>query len=403
MMSFLSFLSILASWVLSLLLMPLLAMAGVLLLEVGMARRRTSHIDTERGRRPRIAVLIPAHDEEAGLPLTIASVREQLLPGDRLLVIADNCSDNTAAIARAGGAEVRERHDALRRGKGYALDFGIRCLATEPPEVLIVVDADCLLGTGAIDALSIDASSTQRPTQALYLMRAPPGSGPARKIAEFAFVVKNLVRPLGLHRLGLPVPLTGTGMAFPWTVLRTVSLASGHIVEDMQLGIDLARQGTPVRFCPQALVHSMFPGSADGVQGQRTRWEHGHLSVLLKEGPRLLLRGLRLRSLGVFALGLDLCVPPVALLAMLLLGMLACCAGFALAGGAIVPLVVAALAFLMFSIALVSAWWGFGRDIVPFRALMYAGFYMVSKIPVYLRFLGNRQSTWVRAKRDNES
>lgn len=63
-------------------------------------------------------------------------------------MVADNCTDDTARLASAAGAEVIERHDALLRGKGYALDFGVRHLAQQPPDVVIVVDADCQVAEG---------------------------------------------------------------------------------------------------------------------------------------------------------------------------------------------------------------------------------------------------------------
>ena len=86
---------------------------------------------TDVGVRPPVAVLVPAHNESSGLLPTLANIQSQLLPGDRLLVVADNCSDDTAALARAAGAEVVERNDPTRRGKGYALDWGVQHLEFE--------------------------------------------------------------------------------------------------------------------------------------------------------------------------------------------------------------------------------------------------------------------------------
>src|SRR5205085_6347229 len=85
-------------------------------------------------RRPRVAVLMPAHNEAAGIAASLATVTPQLVAGDRLLVVADNCVDDTAAVAAAAGAEVVQRRDTTRRGKGYALGFGLRHLAPDPPE-----------------------------------------------------------------------------------------------------------------------------------------------------------------------------------------------------------------------------------------------------------------------------
>ena len=91
-----------------------------------------------------------------------------MLEGDRLLVVADNCSDDTAALARTAGAEVVERSNAQQRGKGYALDFGVRHLASAAPDVMIIVDADCQVGEGSIERLANCCIDSGRPTQALY-------------------------------------------------------------------------------------------------------------------------------------------------------------------------------------------------------------------------------------------
>jgi glycosyltransferase involved in cell wall biosynthesis len=70
---------------------------------------------------------------------SLRSILPQLAEADRLLVVADNCSDDTAAIATAEGAETIERSDLAHRGKGYALDFGIRHLELDAPDVVIVI------------------------------------------------------------------------------------------------------------------------------------------------------------------------------------------------------------------------------------------------------------------------
>jgi cellulose synthase/poly-beta-1,6-N-acetylglucosamine synthase-like glycosyltransferase len=353
-------------------------------------------------RRPRIAILVPAHNEEAGLPATIASLIPQLQAGDRVLVVADNCSDGTAAAALRAGAEVRERSNQQLRGKGYALDFGVQCLAEDAPEVMIIVDADCIVSAGAIDRLARTAMMSGRPVQALYLMHAPPGSGLMKKIAEFAWIVKNLVRPLGFFRLGLPCQLMGTGMAFPWSTISSASLANGHIVEDMKLGMDLAKAGTAPLFCPHAMVYSMFPASAAGTDSQRTRWEHGHISMIVSEAPTLIAQGLLRGSGAMLALALDLCVPPVALLMLLVMAGFAVTLLFALLSGEVGPLMLASITAAALGLAILLSWWRYGRQTLSVRNLMMALLYIFWKIPLYLRFFVNRQVEWVRSKRDSE-
>jgi len=352
--------------------------------------------------RPRVAILIPAHNEEAGLPATLSSLQSQLGIADRILVVADNCRDRTADVARRAGVDVVERSHAELRGKGYALDFGVQALAAAPPDVVVIVDADCIVGDGAIVRLAGLAFQHQRPVQALYLMHTPVGSGPLKKIAEFAWIVKNKVRPLGWFRLGWPCQLMGTGMAFPWQTIRASRLATGHIVEDMKLGMDLALAGSAPMFCPHALVYSYFPTSNEGTQSQRTRWEHGHLSMITSTAPATLLAGVRRASAGLFAFGLDLCVPPLALLVLLVCGLTGLSLLLALSGGPVAPLVLGILAGTALGAAILMAWWRHGRAVLNGKELALAAWYVAAKVPLYFRFLFHRQVAWVRSKRDTE-
>ena len=202
-----------------------------------------------------VVVVVPAHDEEGGISATIAGVQSQLGPGDRVLVVADNCSDGTAGLARTAGAEVIERSDRERRGKGYALAFGIDHLDPNPPDVVIVVDADCRLTPGSIDALVQRAVETQRPVQADYVLQ-PAKRSAISMISALAFLVRNRVRPRGLRRLGQPCQLDGTGMAFPWSVVRAAPDLGANIVEDLVMGIELALLGHEPLLCIEAGVRS---------------------------------------------------------------------------------------------------------------------------------------------------
>lgn len=353
---------------------------------------------------PRFAVLIPAHNEAGGIAATLGEVIAQLGPRDRAVVVADNCSDKTADIARAAGAIVLERSDSERRGKGYALDHGVRHLeAADPPDVLIIVDADCLLSRHTLDRLARHCQAIGRPVQGRYLMRYPQSARTVgARIAEFAFVVKNWVRPLGLARMDLPCPLLGAGMAFPWAVIRDAQLASGNIVEDMRLGSDLAAAGQGARFLEAASVYSTFPMAAEGQQSQRRRWEHGHLQTLIGEVPRLLARGIRERRFETFAYGLDLAVPPLALLLMVQTLAFGLAALAALLGAGSAPLVVCTAGMAALAVAVLLAWRRFARDVLPLADLLAAPLYMLRKLPVYFRFISARQTAWVRSRRDHE-
>ena len=109
-----------------------------------------------------------------------------------------------------------ERRDLTKQGKGYALDYALAQLDANPPNIVAVIDADCHASDGAIEEMARTCAATGRPVQVLDLMTAPENSPVNYRVAEFAWRVRNWVRPLGLAALGLPCPLMGTGMAFPW-------------------------------------------------------------------------------------------------------------------------------------------------------------------------------------------
>jgi cellulose synthase/poly-beta-1,6-N-acetylglucosamine synthase-like glycosyltransferase len=348
--------------------------------------------------RRSLAVLVPAHNEEGGIAAALATVVAQLRDGDRLLVVADNCSDATAATARAAGAEVVERSSTLR-GKGYALACGIDHLRADPPAAVVIVDADCVLTAGALDALMTDLAATSRPVQALYLMLAAPDAGLGRRLAQFAWRVRNWSRPAGWHRLGLPCQLMGTGMAFSWPMLEHARLANASIVEDMKLGIELAVGGAAPVFCDNALVTSMFPQSGAAAGTQRTRWEHGHIEMILREVPPLLRAAVARRDLRLAGMALDLAVPPLALLAGLLgLDGALSFGGWWLGGGA-TALVLASALLANFTAAILAAWAVRGRDLVRLTELLAVPWYILAKLPIYLRFIVRRQKDWVRTDR----
>lgn len=350
---------------------------------------------------PFVAILIPAHNESIGISHTLLSINEQLTKNIRVLVVADNCNDDTADVARLYGAEVIERFSDKKRGKGYALDFGIQHLSQSPPDIVLILDADCLLGSHAISELVNDTIQYRRPIQGLYLMHAQPDAPLKTKIAAFAWAVKNWARPLGFNRLGLPCQLMGSGMAFPWEVIKQVNLATGHIVEDMKLGVDLARLNLSPRFCPEALITSQFPTNEEGIKTQRTRWEHGHIGMILKEGPSLIFQGVKHANIKTVALALDMCVPPLALLVLMIIALNGLGLVFAVFTADLWPWAFAIINLVLVGLAVTLAWFKFGRSILPFSVLLMAPIYILQKIPLYVRFVFKRQSEWIRSKRDS--
>ncbi|MFW2387312.1 MAG: glycosyltransferase family 2 protein [Polyangiales bacterium] len=344
-------------------------------------------------------ILVPAHDEKEGVGPTVTDVQSQLQEQDRVLVIADNCSDETAERAREAGAEVIERSDPDRRGKGYALAFGVAHLESNPPDVVIVVDADCRLTPGSVDALLERTIQTGRPVQADYVFQ-PSERSPLSMISALATLVRNRVRPRGLRRLGQPCHLTGTGMAFPWKVMRAAPELGANIVEDLAMGIELAILGHEPLLCIDAGTRSELPTGRKAAMQQRTRWEHGHIATLLEHGPRLIAEGARRGRPGLVAMGADIIVPPLALLVGLLVLILGLAGIVAFFGGPTYPAWIAGLAFILVGLGVALGWLRYGREAIPFRYLLLVPFYVLWKVPLYASFLfGRRERQWRRTER----
>jgi hypothetical protein len=355
-------------------------------------KRRTS-------RRGKVAVLIPAHNEQWLIGQTLQRLLPQITATDRVLVIADNCNDRTAPRARSYGVEVLERYDTENRGKGFALAAGVAHLAADPPDVVIVLDADCDAGAGMVDILSRTTVSTGRPVQALYLLDSPESAGPRGMISAFAFLVKNQVRARAMSRVGLPVLLTGTGMAFPWELIRDAPLATDNIVEDLGLGLTLTVAGRGPVYTESARVNGRLPDSPSAAATQRTRWEHGYLYTILTQCPRLVWKGFVAGRPDLFLVALDLAVPPLSLL--VLSGLIS--VALSLVGAwmsstwsAILPLGSAAGAA---GTGLCVAWVVFARKRLPLWAMGAIPVYILKKLPIYAGFLWNRQRAWVRTER----
>ena len=352
----------------------------------------------------RKVVLVPAHNEAPGISGTVRALRPQLGPSDRLVVIADNCDDGTARAAREAGAEVIERADPDHRGKGHAIAFGLRHLDPDPPDVVVLVDADCRLSENAVPDLAVRAVVHNRPVQGEYLIAAPEHPTPMSAVSALAIVVRNRVRPRGLRRLGLPCQLTGSGMAFPWAVLRESPPTGPHLVEDLVMGIEMALMGHPPMACPAVQVTSELPTADADARGQRRRWEHGQLATVATYGPRLLWRGIRDSRPSLTGLGLDLVVPPLSLL-VALLGLLLLLAGLLAArGGSPIPLMIAAVTSAGLTLAVLAAWVAHGRKTLPLRFALTLPVYVLWKLPLYLSLGGaRRQRTWERTRRPHET
>lgn len=349
----------------------------------------------------RTVILIPAHNEEAMIADTLAKLQARFTEQVMILVVADNCTDNTAAVAQAGGAKVLERHDDRLLGKAYALAHGRDWLKADPPDCVVVMDADCMLTPGSAESLASHALEHGVPVQATNLVEAAAAAPPMVQISNFALLVKNLVRQRGMARLGGAALLTGTGMAFPWPLFASAPLASAELAEDLALGVTMTKQGHIPRFLEQARVSSDAAAREDTLV-QRTRWEHGFASTARRFALPLTMSGLAKFSVSRLFLGLHLMVPPLALLFTLGLGgfVITFLAGWAT--GDFLPALVLLATICLAAMLTILVWFIHGRDVLTGGALLRVPFYILWKIPVYLKLLTGRETRWIRTRRAGE-
>lgn len=352
---------------------------------------------------PRTTVLIPARDEAVGIARTIASVRAAGWSQMQVLVVADNCRDETAEIARASGVTVIERQDMAHTGKGYALAFGMEYLAHDPPDVVIMVDADTMVDREALRLLARRAEMAARPVQAAYRWEEVRPESSAVALSNFAFLVKNIVRPTGLAKMGAPCLLTGSGMALPWAALEGIALATGHLSEDMWLSVELTCAGSAPMFFPEARVFGRAPRRREVIFKQRTRWEQGHLATMGRGIPKLVLAGFKQGRAEPLWLALELSIPPLALLVSLVTLGLLLSVGFFGLSGAWLPLLTSAVSIGCLFVAVLAAWWKFGRQELPAQTLLAVPGYVRWKIPIYFNTLLHRRARWTRTERDSDS
>ena len=357
-------------------------MATFLLLEVVASLWPVRTKKFKRATPGQIAVVIPAHNEEKIIASTLKNIKGQLRDGDRMIVVADNCTDQTANIATDLGAECLIRNDHAHRGKGYALQFAIEALRRQPPDIVMFIDADCLFADGALILTASIAVGEKRPAQALYMMRAPKGAAARQRVAEFAWLFINQVRMRGLQNLFDVTRFTGAGLAAPWEALSVINMASGQIVEDLAMTFELASRGNPPLLLVDALITSEFPQHDDAQMKQSARWSIGSLTYAFRSGAAWLIHGLFKGRLQLVGAAIDLMIPPLTIFALLVLAV-AALSVFSWLFGSAIAIMIAGLAAIQLIAAITLGWVCYGRSALPPAELAAVAQFLGSKFLVF--------------------
>ncbi len=377
-----------------------LALAGLLFAEAIAALAPVTLRPAADGAGP-IAIVVPAHNEAGTIAPTLDNIRAQLRDRDRLIVVADNCTDETAETALRHGAEVLVRNAPEARGKGYALQFAIDALRAAPPAIIVFADADCLFDDGALQKVAGLAAQEGRPVQALYLMKAPAGAGPRWQAAEFAWLFINKVRMSGLQRIFDVTRFTGSGFAAPWRTVEHAKVGSGEIVEDLALSLQLVRAGAAPMLAQDAAVTSLFPTGEAAMTRQAARWSLGSVRFAARSFMALIRQGIEQRNWRLIGAAADLMIPPLTLF----IAMLGAVAGLGcatwLATGFFGAFSLGISALVLTGLALFIGWVAYGRDALPPSAIGGGIQFIAAKAKVFGKAGRDSVKQWTPTRGDD--
>ncbi len=260
--------------------------------------------------RNRYAVLICARNEEEVIDDLIASIGEQTYPGDLIdtFVMADNCTDGTAEAARRAGAEVFERNDSNKVGKGYALDALLKHVEEITPgayDGYFVFDADNLLAKDYIEQMDrVFAQGYEIVTG--YRNSKNYGSNWISAGYALWFIRESVFLNFPRHLLGSSCNITGTGFLFSRKIAEEMRGWPYHtLTEDLEFTADQVTRGRKIAFCRQAELFDEQPVDMKQSWDQRMRWSRGFLQVFGRYGGRLF-RGMAEGSFSCFDIAMSI-------------------------------------------------------------------------------------------------
>ena len=252
------------------------------------------------------AAVISARNESTVIGELIHSIKKQNYPAELLdvFVVADNCTDNTAAVARRAGAIVFERFNRKEVGKGYALDYAFQRIekdyAAAGYEGYFIFDADNLLDANYVAEMNKVFDSGCRVITSYRNSKNYDSNwisaGSALWFLREAKYLNNSRMILGTN-----CAVSGTGFLVASDVIRAHGGWKYHLLtEDIQFSIDCACEGERVGYCPTAILYDEQPVTFEQSWNQRLRWSKGFYQVFAHYGRKLLGGIIKRRSFSCY-------------------------------------------------------------------------------------------------------
>lgn len=265
----------------------------------GMWRRREVKILTPK---KTFAVIVAAHNEQAVIGQLIDNLQKLEYPKELydIFVVADNCSDNTAAIARAGGAIVYERTSSVGKGKGFALEWMFNQLfAMERQyDAIVVFDADNLVHPRFLLEMNNRLLKGDKLIQG-YLDAKNPYDTWVSGTFAIAFWVIDHIWHLAKTNIGLSSVLGGTGMCIATDVLKRHGWGATCLTEDMEFTMKSLVEGIKTTWAHDAIVYDEKPLTFRQSWNQRKRWAQGQFDVAQRFIPKMIQAGIAQRDIRI--------------------------------------------------------------------------------------------------------
>lgn len=264
------------------------------LTDAGALFRRFSRIDSARplalgARLPRLVFIVPAHNEALLIHDCVASLVSMDYPPSRrrVIVIADNCTDETARIAREARAECFERFDLVHPGKPHALAWLLRRLSLTDAEAYVIVDADTVVAPSFARGFAALSPLEDIAAQAFVGTLNEWDNWLTRLAGVLARCRYQVTYPLR-DEAGLQCPLTGNGMCIGRNLLVKDGWQAFSLTENWELYARYTAEGVPIRFAPGARLFTQQVRSMSQGRTQRSRWLAGRSWVLRTWAARIL-------------------------------------------------------------------------------------------------------------------
>ena len=247
-------------------------------IRLALAQRRTRACASGDAR---LLVLIPAHNEELLLEPCVRSLCSQRYPSSQLsvVVIADNCTDATATVARSAGALCLERTDLERKGKPRAIAWALDQIDYRSYDAVIIIDADTVVDPSFACHIARVPNLRTKAVQPYNGIRNPGDSALTRMGAVFTTIRYALQFRLK-SAAGINLPLMGNGMCVGTDVLAERGWTAFSICEDWEVYAQLTERGVPIEACLEARLYSQEARSLGQSASQRRRWAAGKMSLL---------------------------------------------------------------------------------------------------------------------------